>query len=227
MTFDPVPPSEPEAAPAPAPRRRLFGRVPRAALTMGLAVGLALGSAGIAFAATSGSSSTTTPSTKPSTNAPGHALRPFGPRGLGPGLGFAGLRGGKVIHASYTVQTGNGTYKTIEVQTGMVTARSSTSITLKSADGYKATYAVDPATVVNAQRDGINSVAVNDQVNLEATPVSSKITATNIVDTTKIGASRNGFGFTPPAGSNNGSKAGSANFGGFGPGGPAAPTQPQ
>ncbi len=218
MTFDPMPPSEPP----PAPRRRFFGRVPRAALTAGVAVGLALGGAGIAFAATSGSSSTTTPTTKPSTSPPGHGGRPFGPRGFGAGAGFAGLgAGGKVIHASYTVQTPSGTYKTIEVQTGKASKMSSKSITVTSADGYSHTYAVDPATVVNSQRNGIGSVADNDQVQLQATPVSGTDTATNIVDTTKVGASRNGFGLAPPAGS--------ANFGsrGFGPGGPAAPTQVQ
>jgi hypothetical protein len=153
-----------------------------------------------------------------------------------------------VIHASYTVQTGNGTYKTIEVQTGTVTSVSTNSITVKSADNYVHTYAVDASTVVNSQRDGIGSVTKTDQVQVEATPVSGKDTSTNIVDITKVGASRNGFGFGPPpgsgssgssgssSGSSGSAKAGSASTGGFGgfggfdgsgPGAPTGPVQPQ
>lgn len=221
MTFETTPTPEPTPA-----RRRFLGRVPRAALTAGVAVGLALGGAGIAFAATSsGSSSTTTPATKPSTNPPRHGARPFGPGFGGPGFGGPGVGGpgvaGRVVHGQYTVQTPSGTYKTVEVQTGKASKISSTSITLTSADGYSHTYAVDPSTVVDSQRDGIASVANNDQVQLEATTVSGKDTATNIVDTTKVGASRNGFGFGPPAGSSKSSGSG------FGAGGPAAPAEAQ
>ncbi len=182
-----------------APRTRLLGRVPRAMMVGGLTVGLALGGAGIAFAATSGSStpSTTTPS-KPATPTPRHVYPGF--RRLGPGgpFGFGGLGAlGRVVHGQFTTRTPNGGYRTVDVQAGKVAAVSKTSITVTSTDGYSHIYAVTSSSMVDAQRDGISSVAKGDQVDVLATTVSGKDTATNIVDTTKVGASRTGFGFGP------------------------------
>jgi hypothetical protein len=106
-----------------------------------------------------------------------------------------------------------------------VTDVSSSSLTVKSSDGYTHTYKVVPTTVVDSQAGGISSVAKNDQVDLLATPQNGSDTATNIVDRTKVGASRQGFGFgrakpAPAPGGAPGSSNSSANFGGF-PGGPA------
>jgi hypothetical protein len=215
MSFEPV--AGPVPVPPEPPRRR-FSRIPRAALTGGLVVGLALGGAGIAFAATS---STSTPSTTapPSTAKPGP-----GPRGFGGG--FNGMAGpgavnglGAVVHGQFTERTKTGTYQTVEIQVGKVGSVSATSITVTSTDGYSHTYAVVASTVVDAQRAGISSVAKGDQVRIAATTVSGKDTATNIADSTKVGASRNGFGFGPrgrrgPGGAPGAPKA---------PGAPAAP----
>ena len=160
----------------------------------GLAVGLALGGAGIAYAATS---SSTTPSTTapPSTTRPGHPPAgfkgpggPFGARG-----GIGGL--GPVVHGQFTTRTASGGYQTVEVQTGKVTSVSPTSISVTSADGYNHTYMVTASSVVDSQRDGISSVAKGDEVQVTATRVNGKDTVTSIVDTTKLGASRKGFGF--------------------------------
>lgn len=193
----------PEQPEGPVVRRfGRLGRLPRAMMVGGLTVGLAVGGAGIAFAATSGSStpSTTTPS-KPAPPGPGHPNRGF--RGFGPGgpLGFGDFGAlGRVLHGEYTTQTGTGTYKTVEVQVGKVMAVSKTSITVQSADNYSDTYVVTTTTMVDAQRDGIGSVATGDQVRVLATKVNGTDTATNITDTTKIGASRKGFGFGPGPG---------------------------
>jgi hypothetical protein len=100
------------------------------------------------------------------------------------------------VHGEFTTSTPSG-YKTVEVQAGKVAAVSPTSITVTSPDGYTHTYAVTSSTLVDAQRGGISSVAKGDQVQIVATTVSHKDTATNIADTTKIGASRKGFGFGP------------------------------
>ncbi len=81
-----------------------------------------------------------------------------------------------------------------------MTAVSKSSITVQSADQYRHTYAVTASTMVDAERDGIGSVAQGDQVQVLATKVNGSDTATNIVDTTKIGASRKGFGFGPRTG---------------------------
>jgi hypothetical protein len=113
---------------------------------------------------------------------------------------MAGLGG--VVHGQYTVQTGSG-YKTVLVQVGSVVNVSQSSIEVKSSDGYDHTYSVQSSTVVDAQENGISTVAKNDQVRIQAVQQSGQDVATNIVDTTKIGSSRAGFGFghiQPPEG---------------------------
>jgi hypothetical protein len=164
-----------------------------------LAAGLALGGAGLAFAATSSSSSPPSGSTPTTVPAPAGQPRFGGPGGFrafaGPGgLGAFGGLGG-VVHGQVTVRNKNGGYQTVDVQAGKAGPVASSSITVTSPDGYTHTYVVASSTVVDAQRDGIGSIASGDQVSVVATTVSGKDTATNIADTTKVGASRKGFGF--------------------------------
>jgi hypothetical protein len=195
MSDDHIPFAPVYGPPAPSgPRTWLSRRWPRAALATGVAVGLGVGGAGIAFAASS--SSTTTP---PATSKPPAAGRPhpFRFRGVG-GLGALGLGGGSLVHGQATVRTGSGSYRSVDFQLGKVTAVSSTSITVTSTDGYTHSYTVASSTVVDAQRDGIGSVAKSDQVMVVATQSGNTATATNIVDTTKVQSSRTGFGFGPP-----------------------------
>lgn len=201
MTFDSLsdqPQPQPEPPGPSGLKRRHFGRVPRAAMVGGLAVGLALGGAGIAFAATSSS-------TTPSTTAPSNTTRPGHPFGglKGPGGPFGGPVGigglGRVVHGQFTTRTASGGYQTVDVQTGKVTAVSATSISVTSTDGYSHTYGVTASSVVDSQRGGISSIAKGDEVLVTATTVNGKDTVTNIVDTTKVGASRKGFGFGPRA----------------------------
>jgi hypothetical protein len=186
----------------------------------GLAAGLALGGAGISFAASSGSSSSSSSSTTtPPKNTPvkpGHGPRGFGPGlpGFG-GLGFGGL--GQVVHGQVTVHTRSGGYQTIDFQVGSVTAVSSTSISVKSADGYTIPlqpngqpYAVTANTMVNAQPGGISTVKVGDQVRVIATGPLSNPTATNITDVSQLKNSRAHFGFGPGPGAS-GNHANGAN----------------
>jgi hypothetical protein len=185
------------------PVPRWTTRIPRSrgAVAGGIAGLVVLGAAGAAYAAgsttttspTTGSgATTTTPATAPPTAPDSRPGRHFG----GGGMGFGGMGfGGDVVHGTYTVGDGNGGYKTVEVQIGKASAVSSTSITVTSADGYVHTYVVSASTVVDAQRDGIASVASGDTVDLQATTSAGKDTATNVIDTTKIGSSRTGFGF--------------------------------
>ena len=195
----------PEAGPPVAPRR-----VPRVAIAVGLTALFGLGGAGLAFATGGGgvtgpslsaSSSTSTPAAPPVKgphgNGRGPAMR-FGGAFGGPG-GF----GGQVVHAEYTVKDGS-SYKTYAEQVGQVVHVSPTSITVTSADGspngFTQTYAVESSTVVDSQAGGISAVAGKDTVRIEALVSGTTETATNIVDTTKIGASRKGFGYpAPPA----------------------------
>lgn len=196
----------PDEAPA-APKQR---RVPRVAVAAGLTVFLALAGAGLAFATSGGGGSATPLSSSGSsstTSVPGKHGRPamraggFAGRGFGAFGGLGGFGGGgSIVHAQYTEKDGSG-YRTMDYQSGQVTSVSSSSITVKSSDGYTATYAVQPTTVVDSQSGGISAVDTNDAVVVTAVVDNSTATATNLVDTTKVGASRQSFGFGPANGS--------------------------
>lgn len=193
MTEEYLPETESSAGTPTGPRRRLR-RIPKAGLIAAVVAILGLGGAGIAFAAGSSSSPSTASGSSSSTTLPApRAHGPFGP--FGRRFRFFG---GRVAHGQATIRSGSG-YKTIEVQTGTVTAVSSSSITVKSPDGYTSTYAVTPSTVVDSQSAGIGSVAINDDVRLLATEVDGKETAVDIADVSKVKSSRTGFGFNPPA----------------------------
>jgi hypothetical protein len=206
-------------------KTRLLGRIPRAALVGGLFFGLILGGTGIGFAAaSSSSSSSSTPSTTTPDNGP-HAkgrMHGFG-RFLAPGFGLK--FGGDLVHGQATIHTSSG-YKTVYFQVGSASDISSTSITVTSSDGFTQVYTVDPSTVVDAQRDGISSIAAKDQVRIFATKSGSTETAVNIVDVTKLQSSGAHFGLgwakpgapSEPSGTSGTSGPGPAGFPGFPPG---------
>ena len=166
-----------------------------------IAVGVLAG-AGVAVAATSSPSPTPTPTAAPSSpSSPsarpplhglppnGHAWRihgalPFGPAFAGPGLLGGGLLG--AVHGTVVVPKSGGGYQTVAFQNGKVTAVSSTSITLRSADGYSHTYQVTSSTMVNAQRDGIGSIKTGNQVVVTATISGSTTTAVRIIDLSQL-----------------------------------------
>lgn len=129
-------------------------------------------------------------------------FRPFGIPGPpgGPEISFP-LGVGGAVHGQLVVPKSGGGYLTIDVQRGKVTAVSSTSLTVKSADGFSATYAVSSSTLVDAQRDGIGSVKDGNQVYVTATVSGSKATATSIADLSLLKAKGGPFGFgwnSPP-----------------------------
>ena len=117
---------------------------------------------------------------------------PFG----GPGLfrGPAGIIGGAiggpglfgVVHGQVVVQKPGGGYQTVDIQQGAVTAVSSTSITLKSADGFTKTYTVTSSTLVNAQRGGIGSIKVGNKAVVSATQRGAVANASRITDLTLL-----------------------------------------
>jgi len=191
-------------------------------IAIGSAVGIVamLGGALVAFAATNATASPSTPTAgstaKPSTStAPmkqkcasptktGQAAMPcpafggpFHRFGEGPGiafgLGFPGLAFG-AVHGQVVIAKSGGGYETIDIQRGKVTAVSTTSVSVRSADGFTATYAVGSSTNVNAQRDGISSVKVGNDVSVTATVSGSKATAVSITDLTLLQKDRGQFG---------------------------------
>lgn len=99
------------------------------------------------------------------------------------------------MHGQVTVPKSGGGYQTLDVQTGTVTAVSSSSLTVKSADGFSATYSVTGNTIVDAKSAGIGSVKNGDKVFVTATVSGSSATAANIIDLTAVKAGHAAFGF--------------------------------
>jgi hypothetical protein len=168
----------------------------------GVAVVALLGGAGAALASSGSGSPAGSPSAVAASPAPSPAQQglpgPSGPAGprfhrFGAAGGFGGLFG--ALHGQLVVTKPGGGYQTVDVQTGQVTAVSTTSVTLKSADGFSKSYVVAASTVVDAQRDGIGSVKVGNQVTLLASVSGSTATATSITDLTLLPQGHPGFGF--------------------------------
>jgi hypothetical protein len=212
--------SAPDEVEFPGPDRP---RSPRRLLSLlGVALVAMAGGAGIAYAAghsggtpaadAASSVQSTPPSPSPSASPVprfgGKFPRSFGK--LGPGFGgfgfaFGGLGFGGAIHGQLTEPKPGGGYQTVDVQSGSVTKVSSSSITVKSADGYTATYAVSSSTEVNAQAAGIATIKVGDTVSMTATVSNGTATADDIIDLSSIKSSRGWFGFktAPPPSSQN------------------------
>jgi hypothetical protein len=90
-----------------------------------------------------------------------------------------------VLHAQITQRAAGG-YETIDIQRGNVTKVGATSITVRSADGFTATYAVTRSTVVDAQRSGIGSVRTGDLVQIRASVTKGKATLTSLTDLSRL-----------------------------------------
>lgn len=75
-----------------------------------------------------------------------------------------------VLHGSLTVATDDGT-AVVDVQRGEITAASATSVTVRSSDGFVATYAIGADTSVRRDRDSATGadLAVGDTVRVRAT----------------------------------------------------------
>jgi hypothetical protein len=156
-----------------------------------------LAGAGVAVAATSSSGQPAAPGASASPSPSPSVRPPFPPKGQwhmrAPGggpfaFGGPGALGGLfgAVHGTAVVPKSGGGYQTIAFQNGKVTAVSSTSIALHSADGYSHSYRVTSSTLVNAQRDGIGSIKAGNQVIVTATVSGSTATATRIIDVSRL-----------------------------------------
>jgi hypothetical protein len=103
------------------------------------------------------------------------------------------------VHGQFVVPAPGGGYQSEDIQTGKVTAISSSSIAVRSADGYAKTYRLTAASKVDAGASNISAVDVGDQVSITATVSGSTTTVTSIIDLSIVG----GAGFAP-GGSNQG-----------------------
>ena len=155
-----------------------------------------LAGAGGAAVATSGSSASpaadsTSTQASPSPSAPAAPRRPAAPvPGRAGGFFGGGIGGGFLgapVHGTLVVPVSGGGFQTEDVQRGKVTAISSSSVTVVSADKYTKTYRVNGSTSVNAGNGGLSSVKVGDQVSLTATVRGSAATVTSMIDLSRLG----------------------------------------
>ena len=164
---------------------------PRVRAGAWIAAGL-LGGGFVAGAIVSQLGTATAASSTPSPRASGAPMPYGGPmqgfggrlRGLpplgGPELGL----GGKVLHSEATVQAPDGTTKVVVSQTGDITDISDSTITVKSSDGFDATYTVDKNTRISLNgTDGTASSLKNgDTVRVFGTKNGSTNHANAVMD---------------------------------------------
>jgi hypothetical protein len=126
---------------------------------------------GIAFAANS-TPTTTTPSA-PAPAAPAPAAHQHKARGLA----------GRAEHGQLTVRTKTGD-QVLDIQRGQVTSVSATSVTVRSTDGFTATYAISGTSTVRVQKktSTIADVHNGDQVGVAALHTGNTDTIRRIAD---------------------------------------------
>ncbi|HEY9475988.1 MAG TPA: hypothetical protein VIS06_19325 [Mycobacteriales bacterium] len=73
-----------------------------------------------------------------------------------------GLPGRRVMHGEMVVSGRNGAPTTVDVQRGKVTDVSASSITVRSDDGFTATYRITSDTVVRINQKGATTAKVSD-----------------------------------------------------------------
>ncbi len=90
------------------------------------------------------------------------------------------------IHGEFTVRGKSGSYVVLDTQRGTVTATTGTTLTVKSVDGFSATYAVSPSTKVRKDRAAVTfaDVHVGDTVGVVGVKSGDTVTARAIRDTT-------------------------------------------
>ena len=142
---------------------RLLGWIGLGVVGGGLITGIAIGSATAA-----------SPSPKPygyqqpgpGLPGPGGMMHRFGgrmrgmaPDLMGPGDAFGGP-GGDVLHSEATVKDQDGTTKVVVTQSGDITDVTDSTITVKSSDGFVASYTVDKNTRISLNgTDGTDGTA--------------------------------------------------------------------
>jgi hypothetical protein len=173
----------PAVTPAPAAKSNRVKTI-----IVGVVAALVIGGGGYAVVkAADGSSSSTTQQA-----GPGGGNAQGGPGGMGGGgMGGGGMGGGGgstglsgALYGDFTASDGNGGYTTKRLQTGTVTAISTTSITAKSADGHTTTFVIGSATSVDNGQDQVADIQTGDTVTVVGTVDGSTATATTITDTT-------------------------------------------
>ena len=172
-------------------RRNLVAGLATVAVLAAAATGVALASTS-STPSPSGGTASPNSGTQKQEGVPGPGGRLRGPGGMRGELGFGGQMG--ALHGEFVVPKQGGGYQTLVVQRGAVSSVSSSTITVKSDDGFSATYAVGADALVNAARDGIGSIKKGDQVSVLAQQQSGNDAALTIADLTRWQGLRDKFG---------------------------------
>lgn len=159
---------------------RIAGRVIAWTAVATLGVGVI---AGVAVAATG-----TAPSTAPSSAASNSAAAKGDPvkhDGKSKGKGMLARR---AVHGEFVVKGKDGKYVTTAAQRGAVTAVSPTSVTVRSEDGFTATYVINVDTRIrkDGEKAAIGAVKVDDTVTVLAVKAADGKTARGLI----VGAKR-------------------------------------
>jgi hypothetical protein len=90
----------------------------------------------------------------------------------------------QIVHGEATLTTKDHGYQVVDLQRGTVDSVNSGQLTVRSADGFTATYTTDDSTKIRKDRKSgdISQVLVNDQVTVVATKANGTATATRIRD---------------------------------------------
>jgi hypothetical protein len=191
MSSEFLPSEEPRGSAGAAPERdpaRAHGKRPRSwrrIMMTGVTVAAVVGGAGLAVAASS--------SGTPANAATATASQVQSHSAVDPGWGH----GMAIVHGQAVIAKSGGGYQTVDYQRGTVTAVSTTSITLKSSDGFTMSYAINGSTIVGANRGGIGSVKAGNTASVIATVSGKTATAAKVIDWTQLEHSHMLFGSGP------------------------------
>lgn len=151
-------------------RRTLAAWAAAGVLGTAVAAGAVVSAAGAASAA--GTSSATPSSTVQTATTTTVPHRPWG------ALRHAG------IHGEFTVRNKSGAFVVLDTQRGTVTGNNGTQLTVKSADGFTATYTVGSSTVI--RKDGakatVGDLKVGDTVGVVGVKSGDTVTARAVRD---------------------------------------------
>ena len=109
---------------------------------------------------------------------------PFGHGRGGPGM-VGGLLG-RGLHGSFVVEDPDGGYRTLLTQHGTATAVSDSSITVRSADGFVATYRLTDESIVMSGPSGTDAIAEGADVAVTALKTGSSARAVHVVDLSQV-----------------------------------------
>lgn len=167
-----------------------------------VAAGVVAGGIGGAVISQLGVATASSPSPRPGVpGGPGMMMRGFGPGRPG-GLGLlGGPGGGRLLHGEATVEKVKGGTMVVRFQNGVISALSGSTMTVKSADGFTATYTVDGTSRISLNgTDGtLSKLAKNDHVRVFAVQSGSSSVAKMVLDGVPapgmFGGMRDGMGF--------------------------------